>query len=82
MAAFWFRPKRYGYGVTPVTWQGWTITIATAIVVGVSSALVPVFAATAPSIFLAIPIDLMLIAALLIVSRRKTDGVWRWRWGK
>ena len=82
MATYWFRPKRYGYGVTPVTWQGWSMTIAIAIVIGVSSALVPIFGASRPWVFVAIPINLLLIAALLVVSRRKTDGEWRWRWGK
>jgi hypothetical protein len=23
----WFRPKRSGYGFTPVTWQGWAVTL-------------------------------------------------------
>ncbi len=27
-------------------------------------------------------IDVLAIAALIIVSRRKTDGEWRWRWGQ
>ena len=37
MTDYWFRPKRYGYGATPVTWQGWAVTIATvAAMVGVS----------------------------------------------
>jgi hypothetical protein len=26
MAEYWFKPKRYGYGATPVTWQGWAVT--------------------------------------------------------
>jgi hypothetical protein len=82
MATYWFRPKRYGYGVTPVTWQGWSLTIATAAVVALSSTLVPIFGASKPWLFAAIPIDLLLIVALFVVSRRKTDGEWRWRWGK
>lgn len=24
----WFGPKRVGWGISPKTWQGWTITIA------------------------------------------------------
>jgi hypothetical protein len=82
MATYWFKPKRYGYGATPVTWQGWSITLATAIVVGLSSALAPIFGASKPWLLVAIPIDLLLIVALFVVSRRKTDGEWRWRWGK
>ena len=24
----WFKPKRFGYGWTPASWQGWAITLA------------------------------------------------------
>ena len=24
----WFRPKRYGWGYSPQTWQGWVIVVA------------------------------------------------------
>ncbi len=24
----WFRPRRYGFGLTPASWQGWVLTIA------------------------------------------------------
>ena len=33
MTHYWFKPKRYGYGATPMTWQGWAVTIAAVIVV-------------------------------------------------
>ena len=26
MTRYWFKPKRYGYGATPVTWEGWAFT--------------------------------------------------------
>ena len=22
----WFGPKRYGWGLTPISWQGWALT--------------------------------------------------------
>ncbi len=78
---YWFKPKRYGWGATPVTWQGWAVTIGTVLVmVAVSLFLrltekhhwVPVATFT---------FDALALGALLIVSRRKTDGEWRWRWG-
>ncbi len=25
--AAWFRPKRYGLGLTPASWQGWVLTV-------------------------------------------------------
>jgi hypothetical protein len=81
MTAYWFRPKRYGYGATPVTWQGWALTLGTvAVMVAVSLtlrlterhywALTAMFAFDAAALF-----------TLAIVCRRKTDGEWRWRWG-
>jgi hypothetical protein len=29
----WFRPKRSGLGWTPITWQGWLVTILSCLVV-------------------------------------------------
>ncbi len=23
----WFKPKKYGYGFRPITWQGWLLTL-------------------------------------------------------
>ena len=35
MTAYWFKQKRFGYGATPVTWQGWVLMLVyLAIVVG------------------------------------------------
>ena len=28
MSPSWFRPKRYGWGLTPSSWQGWLLTAA------------------------------------------------------
>jgi hypothetical protein len=32
MSRYWFRPKRYGYGATPITWEGWVFTLAIVLV--------------------------------------------------
>ena len=29
----WFRPKRYGYGLTPMKWQGWLLTGALVVLI-------------------------------------------------
>jgi hypothetical protein len=81
MTEYWFKPRRFGYGVTPITWQGWLVTVATLIVVVGSAMMVPQFADKTRWAFIIVPIDLLAIVALLIVSRLKTDGEWRWRWG-
>jgi len=71
---YWFVPKQFGIGAMPVTWQGWALTLgfATALLLDVRfiDTLVP-----------KIIIGVTLTAALLVISWRKTDGDWTWRWG-
>jgi hypothetical protein len=82
MGTYWFRPKRYGYGATPVTWQGWAVTIVTALVVVLTSVAAPTMGAKSTWTFVALlVVDAVAIGALVVVSYRKTEGGWRWRWG-
>jgi len=81
MTRYWFKPRQYGYGAAPVTWQGWALTVAAVVVVVAATRLLAVQSAESPWFWLAILIDGVAIATLLIVSRKKTDGEWRWRWG-
>ena len=83
MTRYWFKPKRYGYGATPVTWEGWAVTGAgVAIVVIACLWLLSERGAVGFANWLAfIAVAVVTVAALSIVSAYKTDGVWRWRWG-
>lgn len=70
----WFAQKRYGYGATPVRWQGWAL-VATyiAAMLGIGSS--------------GLPTDALIIllvattAAFIVITLQKTRGGWRWRWG-
>jgi len=74
--SYWFKPRMFGYGATPVTWQGWALTIGYAVAVVL---LANHLGRTHPLyLWLLLPITL----ALLWVSWAKTDGGWRWRWGR
>jgi hypothetical protein len=77
----WFRPKRYGYGATPATWQGWVLTLGfVAALFGITQALE--LSMAGPEAHLA---GIVAAVALVIVFTwivwKKTDGPWRWRWG-
>ena len=37
MNAYWFKPRQYGYGVTPTTWEGWAVTFLTMVIVVMTS---------------------------------------------
>ncbi len=83
MTRYWFKPKRYGYGATPVTWEGWTITFAAVIVVAGSIGAMNVLVGRSNlAVWLAWAV-LILLATLWFVKfcRRRTNGEWRWRWG-
>lgn len=71
---YWFKPKPFGLGATPVTWQGWALVIGTIALVLADLRLIE---ALVPKVAIAV----ILIAALVVISYRKTDGAWRWHWG-
>ena len=33
-AQYWFKPKQYGYGAVPMTWEGWAFTLFVALLIG------------------------------------------------
>lgn len=84
--AKWFRPKSYGYGATPVTWQGWAIVAGfVGAVLLLAWGLIGFDRSEAPGIFtliMFIKFVLLLVLALWLVTKRNTDGEWRWRWGR
>ena len=81
MSTYWFRPKRYGYGATPVTWQGWALTIGTVLAMVAVSLYLRLTANSVWALAALLLFDVVAITALAIISYRKTDGGWRWRWG-
>jgi hypothetical protein len=83
MSYYWFRPRRYGYGATPTTWEGWAVTIAVAVIV--IGSIVAMNLLVDRSDLVAWLVWAAIIAAMTYwfvqFSRRRTDGEWRWRWG-
>jgi hypothetical protein len=79
MNTYWFKPREYGYGATPVTWEGWVVTVITVFIVVMASMLAPVLGQGRSGGFTALVVDVLAIVAFLMISHRKTDGEWRWR---
>jgi hypothetical protein len=85
--AYWFKPHRYGYGATPVAWQGVVALVVfpvTAAVLGLLLFMVGVGPEGPPPWRFAIFAVLFPIGfyAFIRLVRIKTDGAWRWRWGR
>lgn len=76
--AYWFKRRRYGWGYTPVTWQGW-LSVAVLVLL----ALVPAFLLPADGVagtvgylaYLAVVVVGFLVLAVTHGPRP------RWRWG-
>jgi uncharacterized membrane protein YbhN (UPF0104 family) len=82
MSTYWFRPKRYGYGATPVTWQGWALVGVAVAVIAAAAVLVGPHGRQNPwGWFEFLGIEALVLIVLWVITRRKTDGEWRWRWG-
>jgi hypothetical protein len=82
MARYWFRQKSFGYGATPNTWQGWTMTLLGVVLIFV----VVVEAQQIPdrhtSLLVALSGVAIIAVAMSVIAYLKTEGGWRWRSGK
>jgi uncharacterized membrane protein HdeD (DUF308 family) len=81
MTAYWFRPKRYGWGATPNAWQGWALTAAAVLVMVAVSLFMRLNFRSFWALAALLAFDAVTLGVLTIIIRSKTDGEWRWRWG-
>ena len=82
MSRWWFRPKRYGYGATPCSWEGWAATLAVVIAVTAVAHWVPfLFHDAGVGVLAAVAIAALIIGLFVWLAWKKTEGGWRWRWG-
>jgi hypothetical protein len=87
---YWFKPKIFGYGATPTTWDGWAVTVGYCGVIALATLaaiLLIEWQGVAKAMLWALwgVWGFVLVAAtavLVVVSKRRTDGEWRWRWGR
>jgi len=82
MARYWFRPRRYGYGATPTTWEGWALTVAVAAIVAISVVAMNLLADRANfAVWIAwAAIIAAVVVSFVRISRQRTAGEWRWHW--
>ena len=82
MAKYWFRQKKFGYGCTPSTWQGWALSIIScAALFGVVLA-GPAIRDNALRTVWMIAGAAVVVVPFTILAYVKTEGGWRWRNGK
>ncbi len=88
MTDYWFKPHDYGYGATPTSWKGWAavaVYAAVILVLALSLAALPADMPEGPGAWQVATWSIMvglLTFGFLRLCRAKTDGEWKWRWGK
>jgi hypothetical protein len=85
MTKLWFKARSYGWGWTPVSWQGWAVTAAALILIGLGSAAFIARVRSGADIRAAV-IGFLLwnfaVAGGLMVVAWITGEQPRWRWGE
>ncbi len=77
----WFKAKRYGYGWTPCTWQGWAILLAYCFAIVSCFVVIDRSSHSASdTLFVFIPFTIFLTILLIILCVKKGEKP-RWRWG-
>lgn len=72
---YWFAPKLFGFGATPVTWQGWAISALFAAALVADLRWLPTSTAR-------LIVALALAVGFTAIAVARTDGGWHWRWGR
>ena len=86
MSKYWFKPKRYGYGTYPITWQGW-LSFFSLIILIMASFFINITVSNriltaAPKDWLRFALDFVILTTLFhAMLKDKVDGELKWRWG-
>jgi hypothetical protein len=79
--AYWFKPKKYGYGASPSTWEGWALTAAYCLIVWACAAGIATHVHLASVIVPCAIVAAAATIALVVVAMKKTEGRWGWNAG-
>jgi len=82
MPRYWFRPKKFGYGATPSTWQGWVLTIASCVALFGVVLFGPAIRDNSLRALWMILGAAAIVVPFTLLACIKTEGGWRWRNGK
>lgn len=72
---YWFVPKAFGIGATPVTWQGWALTLGFVVLLVVDLRLMP-------NHIVRIGLAIAMLLLFMVIAIPRTRGGWGWHWGR
>ena len=78
MKKIWFKAKRYGWGWSPATWQGWLVIFG--YIVALTS-LICIFETNIEKFWLSYIISVFILTVVLIYVCYRTGEKPGWHWG-
>jgi hypothetical protein len=81
MPRYWFRQKSFGYGATPNTWQGWTLTVVSLVLLFGVVMFGPAIRDNGVRALWILLGAALVVGPSTFIAWRKTEGGWRWRSG-
>jgi hypothetical protein len=80
---YWMKRRRYGWGWTPITWQGWLFTVLqTAILLTAASQMPQKPAQPSAAQLVKLIVTLLCVGISLVLVGSLTGPKPHWRWGK
>jgi uncharacterized membrane protein len=76
---YWFKAKLYGWGWTPVTWQGWLVTLIYAALIILFGLTLDESSSDREALFtFVLPVILLTITFFRIAYKKGEKPSWRW----
>lgn len=83
MTKYWFKPKTYGYGLTPISWEGWVVTLIFVGILVLAAYANQMFLYPRPEEVAGFVLDVTVFTTLFtLLCKGKMNGKLGWRWGK
>jgi hypothetical protein len=82
MKYHWFKTKKYGWGWTPVTWQGWFIILSYILFVSWNFFRIDSHSHSVSDTLITFVPETIVFTGFLIIICLKTGEKPKWRWGK
>ncbi len=76
----WFKAKRFGWGWTPCSWQGWTVVLLYVVVITIHSINIEKFATSGADVVINFVIPLIINTIFLIIISYAKGEKPGWRW--
>lgn len=84
MKKYWFKPKKYGYGFFPISWEGYLSIFVFILFLFISAYVNNIFGTEAGlKEGLGFILDVFIIASIFtVLFKHRVEGGLRWQWGE